>query len=404
MCACLGVGAALLLPWRHVAGRGALSVPVQAAATSDDTFRRVWSAALPGVKAAALSPDGQYAAILYGGSSEKVSLWRWPDRPLKALWTRAEVNMSQVMVTAGGGSVITWARRDPTQPMVNIRRGVDGVCPAPLGLDGAVWDVQTAPDGQHMAFATGAHSLYMMTLGDRPMRHQWSLPGVGMSLVFSSDSAAVLAATWDASGLFCYSTAGASLWQYPAPAVGQRFLTGRVFEMRSACGGSSLLGVSYTNVRHGEASLYVWHGTNESLPDWHYALGPDAYQPYALLTANGKYVVAAYRRLITRGEETLMERRLALLDTQEDHPVWEQGNLLFSPQLVALSPDGERITVSDGARSLYNLNRQGRITSSYLLPGRGVIRQISATPNGRFILILTSDGVLSLMQVGSDTP
>ena len=407
VCACLFLGAALLTPVRRLLGRWLPSTSVQAAAASDDTFRRVWSVALPGVRTAAVSPDGHYAAILFGGGvddkGEKVSLWRWPDRPARPLWTRPEPNMSQVAVTEGGGSVITWARRAPMQRTVCIRRGVDGVCPAPLTLDGAVWDVQAAPDGQHVAVSTGAHSLYMMTLGDRPLRHQWGLPGVGTSLAFASDSATVTAATWNISELSCYSVAGASLWQYPAPPTGPRLFAGRVFDMHSAHGGASLLGVCYANVRRGEASFYVWHGTAGSAPAWRYALGPDAYQPSALLSASGRYVAAGYRRMIMRGAQTLMERRLALFDTQEDHPVWERGNLLFSPQLVALSPDGERITVSDGGRLLYNLNRQGRITSSYLLPGRGVIRQASATPDGKFILILTSDGTLSLMQIGADT-
>jgi len=380
---------------------------VQAAAASDDTFKRVWTISLPGVRTAALSPDGQHVGIVFDAlgapGKAKLGLWRWADRPVKPLWARVAPLASQVAVGPGGRTLVTWARLDPTQKQISVRRGTDGVQTLAPALDGAVWDAQVSPDGQYAAVSTGGHSLYLMTLGDHPKMHRWGLRGVGNSVTFAPGSDSLTAATWDESGVSCYSTNGAALWEYPAEAGAGQPPPSRLFEAQAAQGGTSVLGVSYTNVRRSDAGLYLWRGSSGGAPSWQYALGADAFQPKAAVCADGRYVAVGYLRIITRGEQSVMERRLAYLDTHDDKPLWEQGNLLFSPQLVALSPDGSRITVSDGQRSLYNINAQGRVTSSYTLRGGGAIRQISATPDGRFVLVYTGSGMLSLFRIGAGT-
>lgn len=402
------LGAAALAPaGRHILVDLVPTQTVQAAAPSDDTFKRVWTITLPGVRAASLSPDGQSVGIVFdaGGApgKAKLGLWRWADRPAKPLWARASPLASQVAVGPGGRTLVTWARLDPTQKQVSVRRGTDGAQTLAPVLDGAVWDAQVSPDGQDAAVSTGGHSLYLLSLGDHPKLHRWTLRGVGNSLSFAPNGDSLTAATWDSSGVSCYSTNGAALWEYPAEAAAVPPAQGHLFEAQAAQGGSSTLGVSYANVRRSDAGLYLWRGASGGAPSWQYALGADAYQPKAAVTADGRYVAVGYLRIITRGEQSVPERRLALLDTRDDKPLWEQGNLLFAPQLVALSPDGSRITVWDGQRSLYNLNAQGRVTSSYTLRDSGLIRQISATPDGRYVLAYTGSGALSLFRIGSGT-
>jgi len=380
---------------------------VQAATASDDTIRRVWTISLPGIRTAALSPDGQSVGIVYDASGApakaKLGLWRWADRPVRPLWARASPNVSQVAVGPGGRALMTWARLDPTQKQVSVRRGADGVQTLAPALDGSVWDGQVSPDGQYAAVSTGGHSLYLLTLGDHPKMHRWGLRGLGNSLAFAPSSDSLTAATWDSSGVSCYSTNGAALWEYPDDDNAVRPPPSRLFEAQAAQGGTSVLGVSYTNVRRSDAGLYLWRVASGGAPSWQYALGADAYQPKAAVSADGRYVAVGYLRIITHGEQSVMEHRLAFLDTHDDKPLWEQGNLLFSPQLVALAPDGSRITVSDGQRSLYNINAQGRVTSSYTLRDGGLMRQISATPDGRYVLVYTGSGELSLFRIGSGT-
>jgi len=180
---------------------------VQAAAASDDTFKRVWTIALPGVRTAALSPDGQNVGIVFDASGPpgkaKLGLWRWADQPAKPLWARVAPCASQVAVGPGGRTLVTWARLDPTQKQVSVRRGADGVQTLSPVLDGAVWDAHISPDGQYAAVATGGHSLYLLTLGDHPKMHRWGLRGLGNSLAFAPSSDSLTAATWDSSGVSC---------------------------------------------------------------------------------------------------------------------------------------------------------------------------------------------------------
>ncbi len=400
------VGAAALMPpLRRVLVTLVPTQTVQAAAATDDSFRRVWTIALPGFRTAAVSPDGQSVAIVYNASGlqgkAKLGLWRWADRPVKPVWSRMAPFVTQMTVGPGGRTLMTWARLDPTQKQVSVRRGTDGAQTVSPGLDGAVWDAQVSPDGQYAAVSTGGHSLYLMTLGDHPKMHRWGLRGVGNSVAFAPSSDSLTAATWDESGVSSYSTNGTALWEYPSEANHLPPAPGRLFEAQQAQGGTSILGISYTNVRRSDAGLYLWRGGAGGAPAWRYALGADAYQPKAAVSADGRYVAVGYLRIITHGEQSVMERRLAYLDTRSEKPLWEQGNLLFSPQLVALAPDGSRITVWDGQRSLYNMNAQGRVTSSYTLRDGGAIRQISATPDGRFVLVYTGTGTLSLFRIGA---
>lgn len=400
------LGAASLAPsGRHTLGSLVPAQPVQAAPASDDSFKRVWTIALPNVRAAALSSDGQSIGVAFAGTSGKgkLGLWHWADRPVNPLWARPSGDISQVTVGPGGRTLLTWARLDPTQKQVSVRRGADGVQTLAAALDGAVWDAQVSPDGQYAAVSTGGHSLYLLSLGDHPALRRWTLRGLGNSLSFAPSSDSLTAATWDSSGVSCYSTNGTALWQFPPEDGAMHVASSRLFEAQAAQGGGATLGLSYTNVRRSDAGLYLWHGGASGVPAWRYALGTDAYQPKALVTADGRYVAVGYLRMITRGEQSVTERRLAFLDTQGDKPLWEQGNLLFAPQLVALSPDGARITVWDGQRSLYNLNAQGRVTSSYTVPGGGAIRRISVTPDGRYVLAYTGDGALSLLRIGAST-
>lgn len=384
-----------------------LASSVQAA--SDDTFKRIWTTPAPGLRAFGISPDGHYVGVINnvapGSLLQKTSLWRWSDRPGTPLWTRTERGVSEIEISRDGLYVLTWSKMNLTQRMLKMRRGADGICLLPLTIDGAVWDVRLADDGRNAAISSGAHSLYIVSLDDRPILHKWlgSLLGSGNSLAFSPNGNTLVVATWDETSISRYTTRGSVLWQFPVRDQARQSLAGRIFDIQTTRNGKSILGVSYTNVRRGDIHLYIWPSLGNGSPSWNYSLGSDAYHPRVFLSANGRYAAAGYIRVISRGELTVPERRLALLDTQKDKIIWEEGNLLFSPELVAFSPNGERITVSDGQHTLYNLNSQGRVTATYLLRGLGSIKQITATPDGRYILIYTSDGSLSLLQAGSDS-
>ena len=112
---------------------------------------------------------------------------------------------------------------------------------------------------------------------------------------------------------------------------------------------------------------------------------------------NGEYVAVSYLRQIVRGNQSLSEHHLRLLD-RDGNTLWERGGLLFSPTLIALSPDGSSILVSDGQRTLYALGQDGHILRSYPLPG--LLRQTALSADGHVLLVYTGDGTLSLYRMG----
>ncbi len=375
------------------------------ATSSTDTFKRVWTLPVQGYRAAALSPDGKFIGLVSnytpGKAGEKLSLWRWADRPDKPLWSRSQAGASLVAVGMGGQTVLACARMNPMQPFISVRKGSDGTQVPQKPLDGAVWDVQMSADGQSAAVTTGGRGLYLFPSIERSGFHRYGLGGIGNTVSVTADNTYLTAGTWDESGVACFTVSGTEVWQYPnaEDAPRHQALTTRIFEVQMAQRGHTVLGVSYANAHQSDGTLYLWRSDGDGTPRWTHSLGVDTFFPKALISEDGQCIAVTYLRQITRGDRSISERRLLVLD-QDGGTVWEKGNLLFSPTLVALAPDGHRITVSDGQRTLYNLNSAGRITAIYPLKGTAAIRETMSTPDGRSLLVYTSDGLLSLFQIG----
>jgi hypothetical protein len=386
--------------------------PVRAAAEdaprSPDTIRCVWTTPLPlvGYRTSTLSPDGRYIGVLFnhspGKSQERLALWRWQDRPDKPLWSRADPSASMVTVGAGGDAVLTCARFDPTRPSVTLRRGVDGasVSGKPIALDGAVWDMQMSTDGRSAAVTTGNHGLYLFPSLERSGFERFpSLGGIGNSVSLTPNNTYLTVGTWDESGVVCDTMSKIRVWQYPAETSQGPKLIDRIFETQMAQDGQYVLGMSYANAHKNDGTLYLWRCDGDGTPLWTCSLGVEASQPKAMVTQDGNAVAVSYLRLISHGSQSIAVRHLLMLD-ENGKTVWDVGYLMFSPTLVALAPDGHRITISDGGQTLYNLDAHGRITASNKLKGTATIRETMTTPDGHYVLVYTSDGSLSLFQIG----
>jgi hypothetical protein len=405
------LAAAILAPIILYRTAAVVSPPrAEAAAAADpaiagDTIKWVWTVPIEGYRAAALSPNGQYIGLISnfapGVSTEKLSLWHWQGHPDKPLWSRAAPGASLVAVGAGGQSVLSCARMDPLKPDLSLRKGEDGAQLAQQRLDGAVWDLETSADGQYAAVTTGGHGLYLFPLDERNDFNHATLCGIGNTVSLAANHTYLAAGTWDSSGVTCRTMSGTPVWQFPKPDDAQACAAAadRVFEAMIAQDGHYVLGLSYENAHKSDVSLYLWRSDGDGTPLWVHPLGVDSYSPKALISKDGRYVAVTYVRMIARGDQSIPEHRLLVLDG-DGETVWEKGNLLFKPTLVALAPDGSRVTVSDGQKTLYNLNLQGRVTLIYPLKTDATIRETFATPNGRYLLIYTSDGLLNLYQTG----
>jgi hypothetical protein len=78
--------------------------------------------------------------------------------------------------------------------------------------------------------------------------------------------------------------------------------------------------------------------------------------------------------------------------------LWDKGGLFFGPHLIALSPTGSSVIVSDGEHSVFNIDQRGRILSKMNM--NGSIRTAVSTEDGRRILLYCGDDWLYLMGVG----
>ena len=385
---CLG---GLFLIWGHPRPLKAADRPSAPAAPP---MMLLWSRPIAGFRGAAVSPQGELVALA-SGPQGAVSLWHWRTRPDKPLWTHANTGASAVAVSAAGSMVVAWSPLNPSLTDFTILHGSNGATLSHQTLTGAIWDAQLSADGCYAGVVTGGKLLYLYTLSDAPYApgdnrvHHWSLDGIGNSIAFPSVGSFLVSGTWDDSGIACYTPRGVCLWQYPESPEGRSHLDSRLFSVQFSENGSYVLGVSYGNVRQSDPILYLWRADGGGNPQWKTELGDDAFYPRAQITANGKFVAVSYLRQIERGEQSLSEHRLRLLDNA-GNTVWERGGLLFPPTLIALSPDGQQTIVSDGQRTLYALRQDGRILTSLPLPG--LLRQTVLSADGHTLLVYTGDG------------
>ncbi len=364
----------------------------------------LWSRPVAGFRGAALSPQGELVALC-SGTKGTITLWHWRTQPDQPLWTHAASNASNVAVGAAGASVLAWSALDPDQPEITILRGSDGATLAHQTLSGAVWDADISADGAYAGVVTGGKTLYLYGLSDQPYRderrdkriHSWALGGIGNSVAFPTLGSFLVTGTWNDSSVACYTPQGVCLWQYPENAAARHTLADRLFTAQLSGSGRYVLGLSTGNVRQSDPTLYLWRSDGGGNPLWKVDLGEDAFYPSVQITQSGSYIAVSYLRQIVRGNQSLSEHHLRLMD-RAGNTLWERGDLLFSPTLVALSPDGSHLLASDGQRTLYALRQDGHILRRYPLPGS--LRQTAVSADGRVLLVYTSDGTLSLYGLG----
>ncbi len=364
----------------------------------------LWTRPVADFRGAALSPQGELVALC-NGAKGTVSLWHWRTQPNHPLWTHAAANATNVAVGAAGASVLAWAALDPDQPEITLLNGSDGTTLAHQTLSGAVWDADISADGAYAGVVTGGKTLYLYGLSDQPYQserqdkriHSWPLGGIGSSVAFPTLGSFLVTGTWNDSSVACYTPRGVCLWQYPDDAEARHALADRLFTAQLSGNGRYVLGLSYGNVRQSDPSLYLWRSDGGGNPLWKVELGEDAFYPTARITQTGDCIAVSYLRQIVRGNQSLSEHHLRLMD-RLGNTLWERGDLLFSPSLVALSPDGSHLFVSDGQHTLYALGHDGHILRRYPLPSS--LRQTALSADGRVLLVYTGDGTLSLYGLG----
>jgi WD40 repeat protein len=412
---------------RPTAAQAQSPPPVIVQDTETGTIDTLWSGPTNGFRAASFAPDdSSFAVVGVGGS---ITLYRKKtDKVWKSVWNQAVAGATNALPSPGGKVVLAYAAMDPTRQSVTFIQEVDaypvplpkgkgvkretspnakgaGVCEVSLCrfiLDGSVWDAALSADGHSAAIVTGGHSLYLFHLDGTPTYRRVTIRGTGDSIAISQDGSFLASGTWDASGVSCYARDGSLLWRYPDDVDPSGSIVNRLFEAQIAKDSPYVLGLSYANVDQGNATVYLWRKSSAS-PRWIYALGPNDSDPQAMIAANGSYVAVAYVHRLMHGNKSAQEHLLVLLDRYGTagfgHEVWPtpRGGLLMSPTLVAISPDGNTITVTDGQRKIYTYDSDGRISA----PAKtmtALIHQTIASNDGRYVLVYTGDGQLTLVR------
>ncbi len=363
-------------------------------------------------------------------SSPRSAQPRW-----QVLWTRPAPALA-AMDVAEGGATITWVDLKGSVRRLNARGrtlwqtppfpGVNRVAAAPSGtvlayshlnpaastlrilssprpletkVQGAIWNVAVSDQGDRAVVGTGERWVYILPLPVNVKKWnpeklpRWRAEGIPDSLALTTQEPLALAGTWQEAGVSAWSLDGTPRWNHEEqdPA--------RLYTVDFSADGKTAIGVSAKGPREAHARVHVWNAETGRLL-WQKNL--DGFHPKALTSEDGRLVAVTYVKTLSYRTGSAMQRKLALFDAQ-GRLLWEKGVLYFSPELVAFSAGGDRLTVTDGASTLYTLDARGGFVSKLRLPADpktgapARIHETTTTEDGAYLLI-RRDGQISLLK------
>jgi len=356
-------------------------VPRHALAAATESITVKWKSPVNDPVCLAMSAGGQYCGIVDKEGAVQIY---GPDGRL--LWRQKVKGATDVLIARNGQSVLVYSKLNPVyQEVCFFRR--DGRRLWTHKVEGCVWSGAVSADGMRAAVTTGERYIYVYKPDpNRPKYRRWRLEGIGYSVLYTPDNKRVVAATWQKSRLACYDLDGRFQWRSECE-------PDRQYELHASADSRSILGVIPGTQYKPGAELRFWDSGGKLC--WRQTL--DGFDARALVSPQSQYVAVSYASYISRKGEGIIERKVAVYRS-DGHLLWEKGGLFFGPRLMALSPTGSSVIVSDGEHSVYNLDRRGKILSKFDMAGG--IRKAVSSEDGRRILLHCGDGWLYLMGVG----
>jgi len=328
-----------------------------------------------------ISPGAQF----FGGADKDGTVRLYDDRG-KVLWTKRVEGATDVLIARNGQSILVYSRLNPVHRTVRFFRR-DGRELWEHEVEGSVWAGAVTPDGQYAAVTTGEKFVYLYTPHPtNPSFRRWRLQGIGHCLTFTPDSKSLVAGTWQDSTIARYELDGSPKW-----ILGQE--SERQYELQTSGDGKHILGVRPSTQHTPLAEICLWDSAGKGI--WRKTL--EGFDVAARISPQSKYVAVSYATILSHKNTEIIERKVAVYSA-DGKLVWEKGGLFFGPRLVALSPTGDSVIVSDGNRSLYNIDRRGRILSKQTF--KSTIKTAVSSEDGRRILLYCQDGWLYLLGVG----
>ena len=329
-----------------------------------------------------VSAGGQYCGIV-----EKSGVVKIYGPKGRLLWKQQVEGATDVLVARNGQSVLVYSRLNPVYQEVNFFR-VDGRLLWKCRVEGCVWSGAVSADGMHAAVTTGERYVYLYDADpQRPRYRRWRLQGIGYIILFMPDNERVVVGTYQKPMLACYDLGGEMLWSAKCDSE-------RQFELHVSADSKSIVGVIPATQYNTGAQVRFWNSDGHTVWTQHL----DGYDAHALVSPQSQYVAVSFANSIpSRKGGHVIERKVAVYKA-DGRLLWEKGGLFFGPRLVALSPTGSSVIASDGARSIFKIDRQGRILSKMNM--NGSIRTAVSTEDGHRVLLYCGDDWLYLMGVG----
>ena len=312
-----------------------------------------------------------------------VRFYNWNGRQL---WKQRVEGATDLLIARNGQSVLVYSRLNPMRQVVYFFRS-DGRRLWRHEVEGSVWSGSVSPDGDYAAVTSGERYIYVYKPDPRrPKFRRWRLDGIGYQAMFSADSERVVVGTSQEPALVCYDINGRFQWRC-------RHDTDRQYELCASADGRRILGILPATQHDPGLEFCLWDSGGKRL--WKRSL--DSFDARALISPRSQYVAISYASFLSHEGSGIIERKVAVYGC-DGRLLWEKGGLFFNPYLVALSPKGSSVIVSDGERSLYIMDKRGKPLSKLIL--RGLVRKTISSEDGRRILLYCGDGWLYLMRVG----
>lgn len=320
----------------------------------------------------------------YYGVVEKDGTVRLYSANGRLMWKQEVDGATNMLIAKNCQSVLVYSKLNPSHQYISFYTK-EGRRLWRHEVEGSVWAGAISPDGTLVAITTSEQYVYVYKPDPkRPSYRRWRLDGIGYQVTFSGDSNRVIIGTSDESALVCYDIYGRFQWRY-------RHSRDVRYHLCISGDGRRILGILAGTADDPEMEFCLWDSGGKRL--WKRSMS--AFDGRAVLSPQSRYVAVSYACYLGDGESQAVERRVAVYSSV-GRLLWEKGGLFFAPHLIALSPKGSSVIVSDGEKSLYNIDSRGKLLSKYTLPA--TLRETVASEDGRAILIYCGNGWLYLVR------
>lgn len=375
-------------------------------------WESVWTRPAPDLSAVSIASDGSSVAWLDRSGAVR----RLDGASGKTLWQTPPLAGMNRLAVAPEGDVFVYSNLNRLQPRLRMLDRNGGAARGALyPLDGAVWSLAIAGGGSAVFVGTGKGTIYSIPLRPNPTAafarpNTWTAEGIPQALAVAADASPALVSTWETHALSAWNPATAALSAAPPQASPSPLWhadmgdPARGLRIAVSQNGTTALCLSDRGARGDDPRLEVWDAKTGALL-WQESF--DGYGARAQVSADGKVIAITYAHLSDYNSGSVVEHKLSLFSRDGTRLFREKGGLYFSPELVALSQDGGRVTVQSGRSIFYTLDGHGNFRTKLALPDDPrthmppTVRDCQASTDGQYLLVVRGDGQISLFRAVS---